>query len=310
MIEFFYDIKKVIALLLFALFGYIITQSYIFVYFGFIVLLLSIISEIKRANQSKQYFKELSIFVLGLVIVMQIVGIILDTGTISIFNIDFYRPILNVIPSCSMEPNYRRGDLILIGFRNDINVKTYNAKFNSTPVLIFNGKYYENESVLKCNNLCYEIRMYPELFEEKYGDLYIKYGKCERSNGMESYYVVCAKQYKIGNGEYQNITDEGEVVIYKPYQTDFFGRFGMIIHRALFKICDGECFYFTKGDNNEFFDFQYGNRPFDHSRIIGRPIIKIPYIGYIRIFLTPWDLYKDKVCEYVLRPGFEPGSLA
>ncbi|AFL65973.1 signal peptidase I [Desulfurococcus amylolyticus] len=79
----------------------------------------------------------------------------------------------------------------------------------------------------------------------------------------------------------------GDVIIYSTG-----GK--LIIHRVIkVVIRDGEYYYVTKGDNNSLPDFMYfeNNIGIPYNRVLGKVvsingyIVKIPYLGYLALFL-------------------------
>lgn len=293
---------------------YVLTKNIMFGLGIFFVLIYGFYVDLKRSSKEKGMDKaliEMLVTVAIVIITTQIIGIVIGTSTspepVLFFPENTFRPILSVIPSCSMEPNYRQGDVLVIGDANNIRTLTLHGKFNRTPVLLYGNYSYRlgrnvwmHCQTLKNSGLCREFYRDPESFVEIYGDLKIFYGRCTRDNGTSKLEEVCAVAFAVGDQKYRVEIHNGDAIVYSPNRGDSFYPYGFIIHRAQFRMCENDvCTYFTKGDNNNIFDFQFDNTPFNSSRIIGKPIIRIPYLGYIRIFLggTPID---TKECEFVL----------
>ncbi|MEM0356309.1 MAG: hypothetical protein QXD03_00290 [Candidatus Anstonellales archaeon] len=290
---------------------YLITKNVIFGFGIFFVIVYGAYLDIKKSSKDKggmNTIKELFITILGVIVLTQVIGLLIGTAPspepVLIFPSNTFRPILSVIPSCSMEPNYRQGDILIIGDASNINSIRLEGKFNPSPIMIYgNYTYNLGRSIwLYCEakgdgSICKEFYEHPERFVEIYGDLKIFYDKCTRTGNIQE---ICVSGFEVNGERYKVSPKNGDPVVYAPNPKDIFYRFGFIIHRVQFILCDGnDCLYFTKGDNNNIFDFQFGNYPFNSSRIIGKPIVRIPYLGYIRIFLggVPLD---TKECQHVL----------
>ncbi|MCS7122536.1 MAG: hypothetical protein NZ908_01100 [Candidatus Micrarchaeota archaeon] len=294
---------------------YLVTKNILFGIGIFIVLIYGFYVDLKRSSQEKGVQKTLiEMFItVGLVVfATQVIGVVIGTSTspepVLIFPQNTFRPILSVIPSCSMEPNYRQGDVLVIGDSNNIRTITLYGEFSTNPILIYrNYTYRLGKSIwIYCQNfrdagLCREFRREPSEFVEIYGDLRIFYDRCYRDNGTSRVEEICAMGFAVGDKKYVVDPDNGDAIVYSPNRGDSFYPYGFIIHRAQFRMCNNDnCVYFTKGDNNNIFDFQFENAPFNSSRIIGKPVLRIPYLGYVRIFLggTPID---TKECMFVLK---------
>lgn len=301
------DIKVQLLVVTILLILYLVTKHIIFGILMFVVILYGTYLDLKNSSKKKGYWdtmKDLAINIGLVILVSQLVGIAIGTNPspepILIFPSNTFRPVLSVIPSCSMEPNYRQGDLLLIGGASDIHTLDLRGKFNDRPVLLYKDKLINLSTSIwvycgsnQDRELCKVFREDPSSFVEIYGDLKIYYGICERLGGRKE---VCVKAFGVSDNVYNVSIDNGDAVIYAPNYGDVFYKFGFIIHRVQFRLCNNECLYFTKGDNNNIFDFQFGNKPFNASRIVGKPLISIPYLGYIRIFLggMPVDTYECK----------------
>ncbi len=306
-LEILADLKIQILTVFLLLILYILTKNIIFGVLIFVVILYGTYLDFKNSSKNKGYqntIKDLVLNIILILILSQIVGIIINTNPspepVLIFPSNTFRPILSVIPSCSMEPNYRQGDLLLIGGYRDVKALELNGSFDKQPVIIYKDKMFKLSTNiwLYCirdsqSELCKLFNKEPENFVELYGDLKIYYGKCERLGGKQE---ICVVAFGLSDVIHNVSTQNGDAVIYVPNPGDSFHKLGFIIHRIQFKLCNDKCLYFTKGDNNNVFDFQLGNTPFDQSRIIGKPLISIPYVGYIRIFLggAPVDTYECK----------------
>ena len=102
---------------------------------------------------------------------------------------------------------------------------------------------------------------------------------------------------------YENLSND--VVVYQPLPTDYYARTGDIIHRVFLKLktADGKEYVLTKGDNNPILDLQVydytrnlGNRPIPQDRVRGRVVMRIPYLGYFKLFISGF-LNEDAQCK-------------
>ena len=146
-------------------------------------------------------------------------------------------------------------------------------------------------------------------FTEKQGPLTFGYEKCEmaypktgqrQSGPCVSWLEVDGARY------YDNLTND--VVVYQPDRDEYYSRVGDIIHRAFLKLQtpDGKQYVLTKGDNNPVFDVQVydgktgmGNRPVEVSRAKGRILLAVPYIGYLKLFISPAAIPTPEGCDRV-----------
>jgi signal peptidase len=77
---------------------------------------------------------------------------------------------------------------------------------------------------------------------------------------------------------YTSFDDYGDVIIFRPNGDS---NRTPIIHRAMHLVEDG---YITKGDNNPSYDQHY-LKPVREEWIIGVARFRIPYVGYIPLFV-------------------------
>jgi len=209
---------------------------------------------------------------------------------------------LDAIVSCSMLPNLERGDMVVLqgGIARAPEVAVSREEFEA------NNWTNQHAVCVPCGErLCVNrTRMTPNgllvLDEVDQSKNLIQYecGICSRRKADGTVVnVACTKAILI-KGQRIEPDYSNDVVVYTPAQGDMFA--GETIHRVLARInVDGRYYYLMKGDNNEQLDIQYGNSPVPQERIVGRVIFRMPYIGYLKLFLFGF-LTTPPGCDSVL----------
>lgn len=80
----------------------------------------------------------------------------------------------------------------------------------------------------------------------------------------------------------------GEVLVFVPEDRAWFAAHGPVIHRVVDKWVDeetGEIYFTTKGDHNEKVIPNFEST-IPASDVIGVPVARIPYIGYVKLFVN------------------------
>jgi len=228
---------------------------------------------------------------------------------------------LNAIVSCSMLPDYERGDLIILGNADDAQAPEIYIEnpeeikgINNTAVVpgelfgseignvsertfrTFDGSLYVYCSS-RSTEECLLFRSEPKKFFEYHGPIKFNYGMCRRKykDGWERE-TICVKSIEyVGeeNGKEYFINKNNSVLVYAPKQDDLFSLTGDIIHRIYLKIdSPSGSYYLTKGDNNAVFDLQMysdtyemGNSLVTEEQAKGVVLFRIPYLGYAKLFL-------------------------
>ncbi|MFH1094958.1 MAG: hypothetical protein V1728_01955 [Candidatus Micrarchaeota archaeon] len=217
---------------------------------------------------------------------------------------------INAIVSCSMLPSHERGDMVLLqggpvrtalgeygGPASDINasaiVRAADGPGFAVMGSVLNYCFPLDGSRPECNAFMQD----PRSFVEAHGPLEITYDYCDkryfdaRKPDLET---ICASGARI-NGEAFGFDPGHELIVYSPKPSDLYAQVGDIVHRAAFALdtTTGTA-YFTKGDNNQLYDFQAydkasgeGNSPVLTQQIKGRVIVRIPYIGNLKLFISP-----------------------
>lgn len=218
---------------------------------------------------------------------------------------------LDVVPSCSMLPTLKRGDLIALYGVHNIN------QLQAPIISITNSDYAKfssniNNEFLSC--VAYKVegsRVYlSQIIEPGYEiGLYSSAGggkiiQDSNQQGNLVQYTCGPKNIMLKNGTIKQeayttaVTINGttlyedtnnSIVVYATVPKDYFYKLGdsYIVHRA-FAILNvsGSYYVLTKGDNNPGLDLQYGNYPANLSNIEGKVIGSVPYVGYLKLALS------------------------
>ena len=293
-----------IAILLLGLIIYLLSPLEIKPYVGFLTglyLIIAFLFQIKESVKERGIINELKDLFIAFVVVFlffSILKIFLKTEN----------PI-SAIASCSMVEELKRGDLIIISnaeiIKTQIEINT-----SITPLIIPEAIVMKNNKEeflvngslmafceINVNELCKQFFTNPYLFSEKKGDVIFNYGFCKRGLNNEP----CVTSLTFGNKTFK-IDKEGDIIVFKPEKNTLFSFIGDTVHRAIVKINDkGNIYYLTKGDNNNVFDIQFFsngfyNLPVKEEQVIGKVVFKIPYIGYYKLFITPY-LKEDETCK-------------
>ncbi|MDE1797986.1 MAG: hypothetical protein KGH63_01090 [Candidatus Micrarchaeota archaeon] len=147
----------------------------------------------------------------------------------------------------------------------------------------------------------------PQAFVETHGPVVIHYGACPRyypATG-QTRVGICATSLSVAGqsaGAIGQATPtpvpfnaSHELLVYTPAPGELYSQVGDIVHRAAFALnTTTGIVYFSKGDNNPIYDFQAydqntreGNNPIHQSQIKGKVIARVPYLGNLKLFITP-----------------------
>ncbi|PIO06582.1 hypothetical protein COT29_00420 [Candidatus Micrarchaeota archaeon CG08_land_8_20_14_0_20_59_11] len=274
------------ALLLF-LAAYIATGFVLFAFGVFAcvvaVVLLEIVTEdtFKSAKGAKQSAWELGIAFASALAAWFILGFILQTSS----------PI-NVVTSCSMLPVLERGDLILL---QGGSVAVPEAQYAGA---LANATYEQRGIRIDASD---GTRTYRFVLPIVGGNPLFEYGleKCaaRARDGTETH-EFCTYKITLNGTEYA-LDKSNDVIVYEPTPA----YYGLIIHRAFLKIKakDG-AYYLTRGDNNEFLDQQSGIRLVPEKDVKGKVLLRVPYVGYLKLFLF-MQFEEPKGCGYLVGGG-------
>jgi signal peptidase I len=219
---------------------------------------------------------------------------------------------LDVVPSCSMLPQLKRGDLIVLHGIQSVSqlnspiINIRNSDYNSFNSSISNEflscvAYQINGNRVSISQIIrpgYTIGLYrssqsggqivPSTSQQ--GNL-VQYTCGSKSiifeNGtteQEAYTTVVTIN---GTTIYKDTNNS--VIVYATIPSDYFYALGdsYIVHRAYAILnISGKYFVLTKGDNNPGLDMQYGNYPIAMKYVNGKVISSIPYLGYLKLVLS------------------------
>jgi signal peptidase len=123
--------------------------------------------------------------------------------------------------------------------------------------------------------------------------------------------IITYEDGKIRN--YRSFNDYGDVIIYHPNGMTS----GRIMHRAMYWVDKGaempdgkpapNAGYITKGDNNLYHDQDtraFGYEPVRPEGVIAVPKARIPYLGYLKIFLGIWFSFIIYAMIYAIIVGY------
>ncbi|MFH1785744.1 MAG: hypothetical protein ABH842_04920 [Candidatus Micrarchaeota archaeon] len=224
-------------------------------------------------------------------------------------------PISGVV-SCSMLPNLQRGDFVIVQgapvaayeismSQNEMNSLTQDAiVFYGGKNTTIKGSIFSYCVQHDGNEMCNFFVNYPENLTEVKGVFTYKYETCDLiySNGIEKT-EPCLKSVSFKGKEY--LTNfSNDVIVYQPVIGDLYSMIGDIVHRTMFKInVEDKIYYLTRGDNNPILDLQVydytneiGNGPVPSENARGKVILRIPYLGYFKLFISGY-LQEDAQCK-------------
>jgi hypothetical protein len=220
---------------------------------------------------------------------------------------------IDVVPSCSMLPQLKRGDLIVLqGVKNISQLKS--PVINISQVLY--AKFQRNISSEFLSCIAYKTGgnrfSISQLIKPNYTVGLLKNSPTGLQIVPSSYQLGSLIQYTCGaknitftngtaaqeayttavtiNGTtiYDNRNDS--ILVYATGPTDYFYSLGdsYIVHRIFAVLnVNGAYYVLTKGDNNPGLDIQYANYPINATNNVeGKVIYSVPYIGYLKLALS------------------------
>ncbi len=172
---------------------------------------------------------------------------------------------INIITSCSMLPQYERGDLIFL------NAADLNTPVIQIPHGLKNAQYEPAEVNINGQTVA---RIYQPsvdgqpLFQPRFST-------CSRKpldSAQSAQDQVCLKDIQL-QGQTIPILESPDVIVFDS------GPAGLIIHRAfaVLNATDG-AYLLTKGDNNNFLDQQSGFQLIPY-KTAGRVLVNLPFLG-------------------------------
>lgn len=266
---------------------FILTKMQVFVFTSALVFVLTLLIESFFSADKigwKKEFKETLIAALAAGVLWLAASYFLQTSA----------P-LNGILSCSMLPSLERGDMVVLSGWG-IQAPEVNLSESEWKQITDSGALHFACGVCRGTESNEPCLIDPRSNTKADGDYPLKFecGTCENYNpstGAKEN-VACTKSVTIfGKKIEENL--QNDVVVYTPLPSDVFSRSGDIIHRVFVKISvEGKKYYLIKGDNNPGFDVQVvtqdgaSNAPVTQERVIGKVMLRLPYIGYYKIFLA------------------------
>lgn len=207
---------------------------------------------------------------------------------------------ISAVASCSMLPSLDRGDFVIVqgSVINTYELNMSREEFNQllNPAVVGNKSFAGSIYVYclqKVDQLCVGFATNPELFKEQHGPLSFQYSKCGMTVNNKKQYEPCVSSVSFKGKTYE-LSKSHDTVVYQPSSFEIYSRIGDIVHRSQFRInVENETYYLTKGDNNPIFDIQVfdystnmGNLPVSQDRIKGKVIGRVPYLGYLKLFIS------------------------
>ncbi|MFH0834741.1 MAG: hypothetical protein V1881_00150 [Candidatus Micrarchaeota archaeon] len=247
------------------------------------VILLEILTEdtFKSQKGAKQSAWELGIAFASAIAAWFILGFVLQTSS----------PI-NVVTSCSMLPVLERGDLIIL---QGGNIRVPEAQYAAS---LANATYEQRGIRVDAAD---GTRTYRFILPIIGGNSLFEYGlepcTAEARDGASTQ-EFCAYRITLNGTEYA-LNRNNDIIVYEPTPA----YYGLIIHRAFLKInaADG-AYYLTRGDNNEFLDQQSGIQLVPEKDVKGKVLLRVPYVGYLKLFLF-MQFEEPKGCGYLVKGG-------
>ncbi|MGC8479432.1 MAG: hypothetical protein ACP5M9_02070 [Candidatus Micrarchaeia archaeon] len=293
--------------------AYIATQSIIFGFLSFALIIATLFLEFKSSVTEEGTKK--TIIDIGIVLVV----VIILFWVIPTIVLQSSSPI-NVVASCSMLPSIQRGDLVLV--HGISNMSSFLSE-NKIPVI----KISQNELLTLFGNITQQF-IYPfpyikgnpsevllkgyytnaskyqiGLYNVECIDGYLSKGLSkDLSQCLANTYEkgsIIQYNYSIANLSYQNTIFKepyissikinntvvyenysNPVIVYKTIPGDSFTD-SQIVHRVFAALQVNNTYYIlTKGDNNQILDIEDMNYPPNQTQIIGYVALTIPFLGY------------------------------
>ncbi len=229
-------------------------------------------------------------------------------------------PVSGVV-SCSMLPELERGDFVVVQ-GGEITVPEIEIteaelyQITNGPFVVtgdgteqtFNRPFH---TFCLCNpnhETCKKFMSSESGFYETAGPVTYHYVWCSRNYKTgEQERMRCVDYIEIKNRKFYVADENNDVIVYAPRSTDLYSRVGDIVHRSVVRLKAGDSvYYLTGGDNNPVLDNQVydclggiGNQPVTERNVKGKVITRIPYLGYLKLFISGfWS--EDEQCGWIL----------
>ncbi|MFH1751025.1 MAG: hypothetical protein ABH863_05075 [Candidatus Micrarchaeota archaeon] len=169
---------------------------------------------------------------------------------------------IDVVTSCSMLPALDRGDLIIL----------QGGEIKALEVEVPRTVDFRDFTTSKCNIT-------------------------EIATGIQRS-ETCTTGLTI-NGKTYPFDTSGDIVVYEPNSA--FRDLGLVVHRTVMKLkFKDKVVYLIKGDNNPAPDIFGITQSFaEEEQIKGRTIMRVPYIGYLKLFLS-LQFDEPANCKYII----------
>lgn len=230
-------------------------------------------------------------------------------------------PISGVV-SCSMLPELERGDFVVVQ-GGEIEVSEVELT-EAELYQITNGPFVARSEGIEqsysrpfhtyclCNprdETCIEFMNSEADFYETAGPATYHHTWCDvdYTTGQMPERMRCVDYVEIKGKRFYMADEANNVIVYNSRSTDLYSRVGDIVHRSVARLkVDDKVYYLTGGDNNPVLDNQVyecstgmGNQPVLERNVKGKVIIRIPYLGYLKLFISGfWS--EDEQCSWIL----------
>lgn len=230
-------------------------------------------------------------------------------------------PVSGVV-SCSMLTELDRGDFVVVQ-GGDITVdeveitETELYQITNGPFLVKSEGFeyassYPFHTFCRCNpthEACTGFLNSNADYSETAGPVTYHYTWCSVNykDGKEQEKTRCVDYIEIKGKRFYPGDESNDVIVYNSRSTDLYRRVGDIVHRSVVRLkVDDNTYYLTGGDNNPVLDNQVyecstriGNQPVPERNVKGKVIMRIPYLGYLKLFISGfWS--EDEQCSWVL----------
>ncbi|VVC04684.1 Uncharacterised protein [Candidatus Burarchaeum australiense] len=272
--------SRILWVLLFALFLiYLVFKSTLVALAAAVVILIIVLLELwvgVRTGGLVGEVREIALAIILALVIWYGAGFLLNTGS----------P-LDAVVSCSMLPALERGDMLVLQ-GGEVNAAAFNMTEAEWTTAESEGLLTQGCAICR-NETSDHGCLTDRSLQEVEPDPLFNYGcsLCERYNETDRWFVGCATSVTVKNKTVKLGTGRRDTIVYAPLRQDPFARAGEIVHRAQIVVNVGDNEYiFTKGDNNNIFDVQAGNSPVTPDRVKGKVVMRIPYLGYFKLFIS------------------------
>lgn len=229
---------------------------------------------------------------------------------------------ISAVVSCSMLNELQRGDFVIVqgsaisAPEIEMTADELESMVNGPFVVPYNSRNYTFDKPFdsychyhRSEEICNAYLAGEEEFTEYAGPVVYHYKVCDvRYIGTQITGKTRCLDYAEIKGQRVRMADKNsDIIVYSPRPTDLYSVVGDIVHRAVARIRVGnETYYLSGGDNNPVLDSQTydyylgkGNFPPSGENVRGKVIARVPYLGYLKLFVFGfWK--EDEQCGWVL----------